>query len=177
MNIYLQLFTTFFRIGAFTIGGGYAMLPLIQHEVVEKKGWLSEDEFLNCTALSQSSPGPIAVNIAVLTGYRTGRFAGSVCTTLGAVLPAIFIMTGVAALFSHFYGQKSLEHVFAGIRPVVTALIASAVIKMGRNFRFRGYFVSLVALLLVVVLKISPVYVILGSIVIGVILHFMRGRK
>jgi len=153
------------------------MLPLIQHEVVDKKGWLSEDEFLNCTALSQSSPGPIAVNIAVLTGYRTHKFWGSVCTTLGAVLPAIFIMTGVAALFSHFYGQKALDHIFAGIRPVVTALIASAVIKMGKNFRFRGYFVGAIALLLVVVLKVSPIYVILGSISIGVIIHFIKGKK
>ncbi|MBN2830053.1 MAG: chromate transporter [Candidatus Cloacimonetes bacterium] len=177
MSIYLQLFTTFFRIGAFTIGGGYAMLPLIQHEVVDKKGWLSEDDFLNCTALSQSSPGPIAVNIAVLTGYRTSGVRGSVCSTVGAVLPAIVIMIGVAALFSVIYGQKALDHIFAGIRPVVTALIASAVIKMGKNFRIRGYIVGGIAMMLVVILKVSPIYVILGSIATGVSLHFIRSGK
>ncbi len=177
MNIYANLFITFFRIGAFTIGGGYAMLPLIQHEVVDKHNWLSEDDFLNSTALAQSAPGPIAVNIAVLTGYRLKKFPGSIVTTLGAILPSIIIMTAIASLFKIVYGTEVLAHAFVGIRPIVTALIVSAVIKMAKKQKLYGLAFGAVSFILVSFLQVSPIYVILGAIVFGVSLQLFRGRK
>ncbi len=177
MNIYLNLFQTFFRIGAFTIGGGYAMLPLIQHEVVDKHNWLSEEDFLNSTALSQSAPGPIAVNIAVLTGYRLKKYPGAIVTTLGAVLPSIIIMTIIGALFTKFYGAEVLNHAFSGIRPVVTALIVSAVIRMGKKQKAYGYALGAVAFSIVAFLGVSPIYVILSAILVGIIIQAVKGKK
>ena len=103
----LQLFWTFFKIGAFTFGGGYAMLPLIQHETVEKKGWISDDDILEIVAIAESTPGPFAINSATFVGYRTAGAFGSFCATLGVVLPSFIVILIVAKIYEKFKESRS----------------------------------------------------------------------
>jgi chromate transporter len=128
-----QLFWTYLKIGTFTLGGGYAMLPLIQREVVDKHGWIEEREFVNMIALAQAAPGLIAVNSAIFIGHRIAGWRGVVATVLGAVLPSVVIILLIAVYFSQFKRLESVEAVFKGLRPAVVALIAAAVIKMLKN--------------------------------------------
>ena len=118
----LQLFTTFFKIGAFTLGGGYAMIPLVQREVVDRRGWIAEEEFLDLIALAQSAPGVIAVNTAVFVGCKIAGWRGVVMSVLGATLPSFLIILLIAMCFTRFREYPQVEAVFKGIRPAVVAL-------------------------------------------------------
>lgn len=122
----LTLFTTFFRIGAFTFGGGYAMIPLIQREIVETHKWLDEDDILSVIAISESTPGPIAINMATFVGYKTAGVLGSVMATLGVVLPSFIVILLVSGLLREFYTLPVVGYAFEGIRAGVLALIAKA---------------------------------------------------
>ncbi|MDD3921386.1 MAG: chromate transporter, partial [Eubacteriales bacterium] len=132
MYVYWDLFTSFFRIGLFTFGGGYAMLPMLQREVVEKRGWATEEELLNYFAVGQCTPGIIAVNTATFVGYKQKKTMGGVVATLGVVIPSIIIITAIAALLSNFAHIPAVQHAFSGIRIAVAALIVSAVIRLFR---------------------------------------------
>lgn len=127
--ILLELFLTFLKIGAFTFGGGYAMLPLIQEEVI-KKGWLAKETLIDFVAISESTPGPFAVNIATFIGTELGGFIGAVCTTLGVVLPSFIIILLVAKFFMKFKESKVISGFMNGLKPCVIGLIGSAVISM-----------------------------------------------
>src|SRR5690606_35978231 len=116
---YLEMFSVFFKIGAFTIGGGYAMVPLIEAEVVDKKKWIEKDEFVDTLALAQSSPGPIAVNTAVFVGFKMDRYKGAFFTTLGAVLPSFLILLVIAMFFREIKDLEAVESAFKAIRPAV----------------------------------------------------------
>ena len=116
MNIYLDLFCTFARIGAFTFGGGYAMLPLIQREVVEKKHWASEDEVMDYYAVGQCTPGVIAVNTATFIGYYQKGILGGICATLGVVTPSVIIILIIANLLTAFSSYPIVQHALGGIR-------------------------------------------------------------
>lgn len=129
----LQLFWTYLKIGTFTLGGGYAMLPLIQREVVDVRKWIDEKEFLNMIALAQAAPGLIAVNSAIFIGHRIAGWKGVAATVLGAVLPSIVIILAIAIWFQQFKEIGWVEAMFKGIRPAVVALIAAAVVKMARK--------------------------------------------
>jgi chromate transporter len=120
----VRMFLTFFRIGAFTIGGGYAMLPLIEREFVEKQGWVSEDEIVDIFAIVQSVPGVIAINSSIFIGYRIAGLAGALAATLGMVLPSFIIISVIAAFFVQFRDIPAVQNAFAGIRAGVTALFA-----------------------------------------------------
>lgn len=160
-----KLFLAFFKIGFFTIGGGYAMLPIIQREVVETNGWLDEEEFIDAIAISQSSPGAVAVNISVFIGYRLGGFLGAVVSTLGTVLPSIIIILVVAIFLYQYKDIAIVNKVFLGIRPAVVSLIASSVVMLakGLGFSVERAVLAVASFTLIVFFDVSPIFVILGG--------------
>ncbi len=126
----LKLFLTFFKIGLFTFGGGYAMISLIENECIEKKKWVSNEEFLNCVALAESTPGPIAINSATYIGYKVAGFLGSLFATLGVVLPSFIIIYIISLFFNNLLEIEIIANAFKGIKVGVSLLILSAGIKM-----------------------------------------------
>jgi len=133
LNIYLDLFLTFAKVGVCTFGGGYAMLPILQREVVEKKGWATDEELTDYFAVGQCTPGIIAVNTATFIGYKHKGVPGGVLTTLGVVFPSLVIITAIAAFLSNFADIPVVQHALAGINAAVVALIAASVLKLGRS--------------------------------------------
>ncbi len=125
-KILLSIFSTFFKIGAFTFGGGYAMIPLIQKETSEKKGWISDDDILDIVTIAESTPGPIAINSATFIGYKTAGVLGSVMATLGVVLPSFLIISVISYVLTAFKDIKAVEYAFNGIRAGVLALLLKA---------------------------------------------------
>lgn len=176
MRLLWTMFLSFFKIGAFTIGGGYAMLPLIQKEVVKKRKWIDEVEFLDMVAVAQSAPGPLAVNISVFTGYKMKGIPGLVATVLGATLPSFLIILLVAAVFVGIESHPIVVRIFQGIRPAVVALIAVPVLSLGKAAKVNrtNFLLPAAVAVLVAYLKITPVYIILGLIAVGI---FSAGRK
>jgi chromate transporter len=133
MRLLIQLFWTYLKIGTFALGGGYAMLPLIQDEVVDKKHWIDPKEFVNMIALAQAAPGLIAVNSAIFIGQRIAGWKGVVATVAGAVLPSVVIILLIAVYFTQFKQLHTVEAVFKGLRPAVVALIVAAVVRLAKN--------------------------------------------
>ena len=133
MNKLSSLFFSFLKIGAFTFGGGYAMLPLIHAEMVEKKQWITEEEMINMIAIAESTPGVIAVNCATFVGYKVGKFWGSLLATLGVVLPSLIIITIIALFFEKFLEIKYASYAFNGIRAGVVVLIFNACLKFYKH--------------------------------------------
>ncbi len=168
----LAIFLSFFKTGLFTLGGGYAMLPLIEREVVEKKGWITSKDFLDGLAVAQSLPGPVAVNTSVYTGYKTRGVAGAVTALLGAVLPSFIIMILIAAFFTGARNNKHVVAIFTGLRPAVAALIAASVWSLARKAKLtvRTLPLMLAAALAVWLLRISPAWLALAVAVIGAFL-------
>lgn len=179
MNILLEMFITFFKIGAFTLGGGFAMIPIIQKEIVEKKKWIGEAEFLDMVAISQSAPGPIAVNISAFVGNKIKGVIGLIVATLGSILPSFIIIILVASIFLGIENNPIVQRVFQGIRPAVVALIAVPVINLSKtaNVNKKNFIVPLLAAILVAVFKITPIYVILSAGVIGIIDVVIHKKK
>ncbi|MGB4015440.1 MAG: chromate transporter [Bacilli bacterium] len=130
MKKLLELFLTFLKIGAFTFGGGYAMIPLIQHEIVEKKKWLTDDEMIDMLTIAESTPGVIAVNSATFVGYKIGGFAGAALATLAVVLPAFLVITLIALFVERFMDISYVVNLFKGLRAGVTVLIFHAALKI-----------------------------------------------
>ena len=128
-----QLFFTFAKMGAMTFGGGYAMLPILQREVVEKKGWATEEELSDYFAVGQCTPGIIAVNTATFIGYKEAGILGGIFATLGVVFPSIVIITLIAAFLSNFADIPAVQHALGGVNAAVVALIAASVIKLGKS--------------------------------------------
>ena len=133
MNIYLDLFLTFAKVGVCTFGGGYAMLPILQREVVEKKGWATEEELTDYFAIGQCTPGIIAVNTATFIGHKYRGILGGVLATLGVVFPSLIIITVIAAFLKEFASYPVVAHALAGINAAVVALIAVSVVKLGKT--------------------------------------------
>lgn len=170
MKVLWELFTMFFRIGAFTFGGGYAMLPIIQEEVVDNKKWLTEDEILDCFAIGQSTPGVIAVNTATFIGYKQKGIIGGITATTGVVLPSIVIITIISMFFNQFQNHKIVQHALGGIRVAVVALILNTVYKMYKKSikDWQGISLFIAAFILIAFVEISPVFVIIISALIGI---------
>ncbi|MBE6246460.1 MAG: chromate transporter [Bacteroidales bacterium] len=179
MNIYLKIFTCFAKIGAFTIGGGYAMIPIIQREVVEKNKWISEEDFLDVLAISQSAPGILAVNISIFLGYRLRGTRGSIVATLGSALPSFLIILLIAMFFAGYQDNPTVVSIFKGIRPVVVSLIAVPMINMAKKAKLNIYTGILAAAtaLLIVFLNVSPLYILLVTGVIFTTVTTWRKRK
>ena len=147
MNIYLEAFSIFFKIGAFTIGRGYAMVPLIENEIVTKRSWIAKEDFIDLLAISQSAPGILAVNISIFIGYRLRGIRGSIITALGTILPSFLIILA------------------KGIRPAVVALIAAPTFSMAKSARINRYniWIPVVSALLIWLLGFSPVWIIIAA--------------
>ncbi|MCE5204672.1 MAG: chromate transporter [Porphyromonadaceae bacterium] len=166
---YWELFLVFFKIGAFTFGGGYAMIPLIRNEVVSKKLWLSDDEFMDTLAIAQSMPGPIALNTALFVGNKRLGFKGSLFSGAGVILPSFIVILLIAMVFTRFKENTVVERIFRGIRPAVVALIAAPLLDLGKSagINLRNIWIPVIVALSVWLLKISPVYVILATVIMG----------
>ncbi len=179
MNFYIEAFKIFFKIGAFTIGGGYAMVPLIEDEIVTKRKWIGQDDFLDLLAIAQSAPGILAVNIAIFVGYRLRGVKGSLVTSLGSILPSFLTILAIAVFFTAFKDNPYVERAFKGIRPVVVSLILVPMVKMARTScrNIWTWLVAIVSLLLVAFLNVSPIYIILCVLVLGFsVTYYKEGR-
>ena len=173
MNQYIQLFNTFAKIGSFTIGGGYAMIPLIKSEVVDKKKWVRNEEFLDLLAISQSAPGILAINISIFIGEKVKGIKGSVIAALGTALPSFLIILLIAMFFESFRDNPTVSSIFAGIRPAVVALIAVPLISLSKSTKLNKYtsMIPVLSVILIVLLGISPIWVIVAGAMLG-IFHF-----
>jgi chromate transporter len=174
----LNAFIAFFKIGAFTLGGGYAMLPLIQAEVVDKKKWLSNEEFIDTIAIAQSSPGPVAVNSSIFIGYKLSGVIGSIVCTLGVVLPSFISILLIVKFLYQYRNNEIIDQVFSGIRPAVVALIFSSVYKLAKASKLNKYtlLISLLSLMVIVLFNVSPIIVILlGG--LGAVVYFKAKER
>ena len=167
---YLGLFCTFAKIGMFTIGGGYAMIPLIEREIVKRK-WMSKEEFMEMFALTQSLPGVFAVNISIFVGYKLHKVSGSLVCALATILPSFVIMMLIAMFFARFQDNEVMTRIFNGIRPAVVALILFPCISAVRALHLK--YVQLIAPVIATVLiwqfGLSPIYVVLAGISGGLV--------
>lgn len=172
MKFLFELMMSFFKIGAFTLGGGYAMVPLIQQEVVNNKGWIADEEFLNIIAIAQSAPGPIAINTAVFTGYKLKGIKGAVFATLGAVLPSFLIILLIVTFFLSINNSPLVQRAFMGIRPAVVALIVYSVVKMLKTSKVKGLalLIPLLSCLGIVLLDLHPILIIILAAVSGILM-------
>ena len=173
MKLLWELFVTFFKIGAFTFGGGQAMIPIIQHEVCTRKKWVGEEDIVDILVLAQSVPGVIAVNAATLVGYKLRGMKGAFFATLGVIVPSFAIILSLANLLLQYSDSEVLANMFAGIRAVVVALMTVAVYKMGKaciNDR-TNLLIAIIALLIVLVFDIHPIAIIIGGALVGIIMQ------
>ena len=166
LKILWELFITFFKIGTFTIGGGYAMLPLIQADVIAH-GWMEKEKIVNFIAVSESTPGPFAINISTYVGSHMGGILGAICSTLGVVLPSFIIILIVAQIFEKFKTSKIVSGLMTGLKPAVIGLISSAIVSIGTTVFFPlGFTVS--------VFTTIPFYISLAIFAISIILAFKK---
>jgi len=170
-----ELFWVMLKIGAFTVGGGYAMLLVIQRELTSRK-WISEEEFPDLIALAQAAPGLLAVNISIFAGYKVRGNTGAVVATLGSIMPPFLIILFIAAVLGGYADNPYVIKAFKGMRPAVVALIAVPMIKMARAGckKLWQWVVAAIALALVAFLEVSPVYILIVVIVIGLSYAYIR---
>ena len=175
MKELLDLFFTFARIGGLTFGGGYAMLPMLQKEVVEKRGWATNEELMDYYAIGQCTPGIIAVNTATFIGNKTRGVLGGIVATLGVVFPSLIIITIIAAFISNFAELAIVKHAFAGIRVCVFVLILNAVVKLGKSSIKDAVTLGIFLVVLVgsLLLDVSPIIFVLFAAVIGILAQVM----
>lgn len=159
------LFTTFFKIGAFTLGGGYAMIPIIQAEVVEKRQWIKQEDFIDLIAIAQSCPGVFAANIATFIGYKIRGTKGAAYTTIGACLPSFLIILAIAMLFRQFMDVRWIAAMFNGIRPAVVALIAVPTFNMAKSAKIglHNCWIPIVSALLIWAFGVNPIWIIIAA--------------
>ena len=166
-NLYLKLFISFFKIGAFTFGGGWAMIPLIEREVVDKQNWIKREDFVDALAIAQSLPGVLAVNISILIGNKLRGLKGCLTATLGTILPSFLIILAIAIWFVQTYDNPVVERIFKGIRPAVVALIVSPVFSTAKTARIniKTVIIPIIVALSIWLGGISPIwFVLLGAI-------------
>jgi chromate transporter len=166
----LEIFSIFFKVGAFTFGGGFAMIPIIQQEIVSKKNWIKDEDFIDIISIAQSSPGPIAVNISTYVGYKIKGFTGAVVATLGTVMPSFIIILFIAMFFYQFNDNIIIQKIFSGIRPAVVALILSAIYSLVRksHFNYLHLLIALATALIIAFTDVNPIYMIIIGIIISI---------
>lgn len=166
----LQVFLSFFKIGAFTFGGGWAMVPLIRRELVDRQKWLEDSEFVDILAIAQSGPGPIAINTSVLCGYKVRGLPGSLVATLGSSLPSFVIILVIANFFLKIRDSKAVEAIFKGMRPAIFGLLISAVWQVGRKSisNRKDIVFAAVGAVLLLFFKVNPIFAVLTAAVGGV---------
>lgn len=164
-NFYWTSFKTFFKIGAFTLGGGYAMIPIIQSEVVDKHKWIDKEEFLDLIAIAQSCPGVFAINISTFIGYKMRKEKGAICSTLGTALPSFMIILLIAMCFHRFMDIPWIAAMFNGIRPAVVALIAVPTFNLAKsaNITLANCWIPILSALLIWAMHVNPIFVIIAA--------------
>jgi len=179
MRILIELFISFMRIGGFTFGGGYAMLPLIQKEIVERRGWASDEEVLDYFTIGQITPGVIAVNTATFIGYKKAGILGGMVATLGVIFPSIVIISIIASFLTNFADLPVVIHAFNGIRACVCVLILIAVYNMGKKSVIDVFTaIIFVATAVLAILKItSPVILVIAAGLIGVVFQLIKAKR
>lgn len=173
-----KIFLVFAKIGAFTIGGGYAMIPIIRDELV-KRGWLTDEELPDIIALAQSAPGVLAVNMSIFAGYKMRGTKGSIVATLGSVLPSFLIILLIAMVFAGYKDNPVVERIFKGIRPVVVSLIIVPMVNMARkgNKTWWAWLISAITLVAVAFLGFSPIWILLVLIVLAFSYTMLKERR
>lgn len=173
----LRIFWTFFKIGVFTFGGGYAMIPLIEAEVIDRRGWIARKDFLELLTLAQSAPGPIALNTAVFVGYKMNRYAGALAAVTGVVIPSFAIILAVAVFFADVRDNEWVDAAFRGMRPAVVALIVAPVIGLARGLH--AVLIAVAAAVAVVVWYwgFSPIWLLLAGASAGALWAARRGKE
>ena len=173
------LFLTFFKIGGFTFGGGYAMIPLIQKETVENRGWVTDDDILEIIAIAESTPGPIAINAATFVGYRTCGIPGAACATFGVVLPSFVIILAISYVLEQFQELKAVKYAFNGIRADVLALLFKALWGMYKKSPkgWAAYTVMAAAFIFTAFLKVNVLLVIIFCAVFGLVTATLAERR
>jgi chromate transporter len=179
MKTLFELFFTFFKIGSITFGGGLAMLPILEKELVQRKQWASSEELLDYYAISQSTPGVIAVNVSTFIGHKKKGIPGGIIATLGIITPSIIIITIIAEFISNFESILWVQKALKGINVSVAALLTYSVINLSKKTLKKWYSVIffLTAFSLIYFAKVHSVFLILGAVIIGVILHFTLFKK
>ena len=179
MKELFDLFWTFCKIGALTFGGGYAMLPLFQREIVENKKWSTEKEILDYYAVGQCTPGVIAVNTATFIGYKLRGIIGGIVATLGVIFPSIVIILIIATFLQNFADLAIVQSAFAGIRVAVVALIITTVVKLIKSSikDYLGVIIAIIAFVISAFIGLSPVYVVIAAALTGFISKGLRGDK
>lgn len=169
MNIYLDLILTFAKVGVCTFGGGYAMLPILQREVVEKKGWATNEELTDYFAIGQCTPGVIAVNTATFIGHKHKGIPGAIFTTLGLISPSLVIITTIAAFLSNFADIPVVQHALGGVNAAVVAMIASSVLKLSKSTLKGPLSLAIFAavLILAFLFDLPPVVLIVAAGIVG----------
>jgi chromate transporter len=175
----IELFLMFFKIGAFTFGGGYAMIPLIEREIIEKKKYIEKSDLLDIIAISESTPGPIAVNTATFVGYQTAGFLGAIFSTLGVVVPSFVIIFILSFIINRINDFKVIRYAFFGIRAGVVALIIKALISMGKQCpkNILSYVIVSLAFLAVAIFKINVLIIIIASALVGLAVFLICDNK
>lgn len=173
MEILVQLFMTFFKIGAFSFGGGYAMLPLLEEEVIRNHAWMTSSEFIDIFAISEMTPGPIAVNAATFLGFRVGGVIGSAVATFAVILPSFIVISLIFASLSKFKSSKYVAWIFEGIRPIVIGLILAAGITVAKSsfVDIKSVIIALVLFYVVSFKDLNPIFAIIIGGVLGVMLY------
>lgn len=175
-SIVIKIFLTFLKIGAFTIGGGYAMLSIIEDEIVNKKSWLSQDEFIDGMVVAQSVPGVLAVNISIVTGYKIAGFCGMLAGVIGSILPSFLIVLFLSKFLLIYRNSPIFIAFFNGLKPAVVALILISVIRISKSSKvnIKNFIIPLGVAFIIKFFKISPIYIIIFSIIFGNIYYFCR---
>ncbi|TDT72270.1 chromate transporter [Hypnocyclicus thermotrophus] len=175
MKKYFELFFVFFKIGAFTFGGGYAMLPIIEKELVEKRTWLSKKELLDITAVAQMTPGAIATNTATYLGFKQKGILGACSATFGVILPSIIIITLIYKLFSQNFDLPIVKSAFLGIRSAIIALILNSVIKIFKHSIKNKYTLTLfiISISILIIFNINPILIIVFTGIFSFILSIL----
>ncbi len=179
MRKFIALFVSFFKVGILTFGGGYAMLPMLQREVVERRGWISEEEILDCYAIGQCTPGVIAVNTATYVGVRQGGIWGAIAATLGVVTPSLLIIAALAGVIRRFSHLRTVQHAFAGIRVAVCVLVGQAVVRLWRKGVEGAAAIGIFAasLVLSALFGVSAVWIVVAALLGGLVLAWREGKK
>jgi chromate transporter len=179
MKTLIELFCTFFRIGAFTFGGGYAMIPLIQKEVVENKKWVSDEDILDIVAIAESTPGPIAINAATFIGCKTCGAMGAAFATLGVVLPSLVVISVIAYLLTEFAQIAIVKYAFFGIRAGVLALVTKSLWTMFKKAPkgMTAYAISLLSFVLVAFFHVNALVVIILTAIVGLVVSETKARR
>ena len=179
MKMLLRLFLTFARIGGITFGGGYAMIPMFQKEVVERYGWATNEDLMDYYAIGQCTPGVIAVNVATFVGGKIKGIPGAIAATLGAVTPSIIILTIIAAFISNFHHLPIVQYAFCGIRAAVVALILSAILKLSKKsiVDIFTFIMFILIALLSFFTDLSPIIFVIAAGVCGLIINLSGIRN